>query len=79
VPHAGNLNNFAFVIHAVNNPVRSENNLADVRDTMLWNDAAHFGLLLQEIDLRDESKGKRLGALRVVTGDESNDAAQVSA
>jgi len=79
VPNSGNLDQTPLVIHTVNDSVWSKDGLTDGRDAKFRNHSATLRLRLQYIGMCDEPEGERLGTLWAVTGDESNDVAQVVA
>jgi hypothetical protein len=65
-------------IEAIDDPIWSIDNLANSRTAVLWNHTACFGMIMQNIG-SSSAHPKRLCALRIITGDETNDVAQVVA
>ena len=77
MPDPGYLNNLPGMIDAIDNPVRSKDNFAKRRNSMLWNTAADLWVVLQHVGLRHELIGERFSSLRIVTRDETNDVVEV--
>ena len=72
VPDPGNLDELEIVIHPINDPIRSKNDLANDRHAMFWHHPPAFRLLLQHIDVPDQAEGKCQSALWTIAGNIMN-------
>jgi len=66
MPYSGNLDELSFLIDAVNNPVRSDNDFTYCCDAILRDNSANLGKVLQLVGLCDEAIGERFCALSAV-------------
>ena len=79
VPDARDLYQLSLDVEAIDDPIRSIDNLADSRVVVFWNDTTCFGMVTQNVRSSHQLIPEGFCALRIITGDETNDVAKVVA